>query len=207
MHRRLDTNDIGELRRAWVNEKSSPEILECAPVARRHAQPRGPPRRPAARLRPRPPVRRRCKSVLVERLLQLVDTQERALERRSAAESARLQAGEAPAQQTAGGLTWMDLNRAKFLLRAYLRTRLLKIERHVIHIIKESHIFARLSEQEKEFAKEYVGVVESHYNGSVLSDLPDGFRSMLTQHDRGEGGGDDFDMGAAPRAPPGPRAT
>jgi hypothetical protein len=74
----------------------------------------------------------------------------------------------------------MDLNRVKFLLRAYLRVRLAKvrrrgllppqrtvqtmaahalmpaarqIEEHVLHTIKEEQLFARLSPQEQEFAK------------------------------------------------------
>jgi hypothetical protein len=28
-------SDIAELRRAWINEKASPEILQCAPLAAR----------------------------------------------------------------------------------------------------------------------------------------------------------------------------
>ena len=66
----------------------------------------------------------------------------------------------------------MDLNRVKYLLRAYLRVRLAKarrlsraaccqaltagaaqIEEHVLHTIKEEELFARLSPQEQEFAK------------------------------------------------------
>lgn len=88
---------------------------------------------------------------------------------------------------TCGHASRMDLNRIKYLLRAYLRVRLakvqawlrlrdrgspscafrltlcsrarsnlrssLQIEEHVLHTIKEEHLFNRLSPQEQEFAK------------------------------------------------------
>ncbi|KAH7678607.1 GINS complex subunit Sld5 protein [Dioscorea alata] len=46
----------------------------------------------------------------------------------------------------------MDLDRSQFLLRSYLRLRLQKIEKYMIHISK-TNLWNRLSEEEQRFAK------------------------------------------------------
>ena len=83
-----------------------------------------------------------------------------------------------------------ELNRVRFMLRAYYRTRLFKIEKHVVHVVKEEEIFARLSTQEQEYATNYTNMVEEHF-GSVLGQLPEKYTSMLQQIEEDEG---DFDM-------------
>ena len=88
----------------------------------------------------------------------------------------------------------MDLNRVKFLLRAYLRVRLAKarawplhgaslwlsltqrpaarqIEEHVLYTIKDTQLLSRLSLQEQEFAK-----------GCGLSPLQRASLALLTLH-------------------------
>ena len=80
-----------------------------------------------------------------------------------------------------------ELNRVRFMLRAYYRTRLFKIEQHVVHVVKEEEVFARLSPQEQEYATNYTNMVEEHF-GSVLGQLPDKYTSMLQQIEAGEGG-------------------
>ncbi|XP_042516644.1 DNA replication complex GINS protein SLD5-like [Macadamia integrifolia] len=74
----------------------------------------------------------------------------------------------------------MDLDRALFLLRSYLRTRLQKIEKYFIHISK-SELWNRLSEQEQKFAKKCTDYMEKHLQKSVLSHLPYGYQSILRQ--------------------------
>ncbi|KAL5996482.1 hypothetical protein ACLOJK_026562 [Asimina triloba] len=74
----------------------------------------------------------------------------------------------------------MDLDRMLFLLRSYLRTRLLQIEKYVFHISK-THLWNRLSQEEQKFAKRCTDVMEKHLEQSVLSRLPYGYQSILKQ--------------------------
>ncbi|XP_020596513.1 DNA replication complex GINS protein SLD5 isoform X1 [Phalaenopsis equestris] len=74
----------------------------------------------------------------------------------------------------------MDLDRALFLLRSYLRIRLQKIEKYMIHISK-TNLWNRLSEQEQRFAKRCIDIMENHLEQTVLSRLPYGYQSMLKQ--------------------------
>ena len=83
-----------------------------------------------------------------------------------------------------------ELNRVRFMLRAYYRTRLFKIEQHVVHVVKEDDVFARLSAEEQEYAKNYTNMVEEHF-GSVLGQLPERYTSMLQQIEEEE---TEFDM-------------
>ncbi|XP_047342210.1 DNA replication complex GINS protein SLD5 [Impatiens glandulifera] len=75
----------------------------------------------------------------------------------------------------------MDLDRTLFLLRSYLRTRLLKIEKYTSHIQKTAEIWDRLSRQEQKFAKRCIDDIENHLDTSVLSKLPDRYKSSTKQ--------------------------
>ncbi|KAK1295286.1 hypothetical protein QJS10_CPA16g01678 [Acorus calamus] len=74
----------------------------------------------------------------------------------------------------------MDLDRTLFLLRSYLRIRLLKIQKYVIHYSK-TQLWDRLSEEEQKFAKKCTDILEKHFERSVLSRLPYGYQSILRQ--------------------------
>ncbi|KAI4369518.1 hypothetical protein MLD38_017951 [Melastoma candidum] len=75
----------------------------------------------------------------------------------------------------------MDLDRTQFLLRSYLRTRLLKIERFILHILKTDELHERLSDKEKIFARRCAGVIGKHLDDSVLLNLPENYQSALRQ--------------------------
>ncbi|KAA8531211.1 hypothetical protein F0562_005875 [Nyssa sinensis] len=75
----------------------------------------------------------------------------------------------------------MDVDRTLFLLRSYLRTRLQKIEKHMFHVQKTTELWNRLSRQEQKFAKRSVEDIEQHFEQSVLSKLPDRYKSHLKQ--------------------------
>ncbi|XP_072974661.1 DNA replication complex GINS protein SLD5 isoform X2 [Typha angustifolia] len=74
----------------------------------------------------------------------------------------------------------MDLDRTLYLLRSYLRIRLQKIEKYMIHIAK-TNLWNLLSEQEQKFAKRCTDIMEKHLEQSVLSRLPYGYQSILKQ--------------------------
>lgn len=102
----------------------------------------------------------------------------------------------------ASSIYWMDLDRAKFLLRSYLRVRLHKLEAHVMHAVLEKRIFNRLSKAEQDYALEYVNIVEAHMKRSVLDALPSNYRSLLQQMEEqpeeGDGAPGELDMIDAP---------
>lgn len=75
----------------------------------------------------------------------------------------------------------MDVNRLLFLLRAYLRIRLSKIERFAIHISLTAELWDRLSEQEQAYAQYFVDVLSKHMHSSVLGKLEKAYESMVKQ--------------------------
>ncbi|KAI3993997.1 hypothetical protein MKX01_003010 [Papaver californicum] len=74
----------------------------------------------------------------------------------------------------------MDLDRTEFLLRSYLRTRLQKMEKYMIHISK-TELWNRLSEPEQKFVTSCKENMENHLKQSVLSRLPYGYQDFLKQ--------------------------
>lgn len=46
-----------------------------------------------------------------------------------------------------------ELKRVRYLLQAYLRTRLKKIERFVLHILENEQVLQKLSEKEQTYAQ------------------------------------------------------
>lgn len=133
--------DLAELREAWMNEKSAPEILQCDP-------------RPVSDgLAAASSRLRRFRTELVARLLALASSQARLrrlrhgastrahpvraganspvapqrLARHHNGEPVLVRHGAFSALRPLSALRRMDLNRVKFLLRAYLRTRLVKV--------------------------------------------------------------------------------
>ncbi|MCL7028199.1 hypothetical protein MKW94_018421 [Papaver nudicaule] len=74
----------------------------------------------------------------------------------------------------------MGLDRTEFLLRSYLRTRIQKIQKYVIHISK-TDLWNRLSETEQNFATRCKENMENHLKQSVLSRLPYGYQDFCKQ--------------------------
>ncbi|RUS23201.1 hypothetical protein BC937DRAFT_90785 [Endogone sp. FLAS-F59071] len=66
----------------------------------------------------------------------------------------------------------MEMERVKFLIRSYLRTRLSKIERHTLHILRSDRYRGRLSYDETLYAEQYHRLVEKHQFSSFLYTLP-----------------------------------
>ncbi|GAA0145183.1 hypothetical protein LIER_05435 [Lithospermum erythrorhizon] len=75
----------------------------------------------------------------------------------------------------------MDLDRTMYLLRSYLRTRLQKIEKYMLHIKTTPDLWKRLSIQEMEFTHESIKHMQMHLENTVLSKLPDIYQSLLQQ--------------------------
>ncbi|KAI3867894.1 hypothetical protein MKX03_021301 [Papaver bracteatum] len=131
--------EVELLKRAWRNEKASPEILQFQEDVVRNA------------------------SVQIQNMEDTVEAY----------------AGDGQDALTIS-LYQMDLDRTEFLLRSYLRTRLQKIEKYMIHI-SETELWNRLSKPEQEFAERCKENMGNHLKQSVLSRLPFGYQDFLKQ--------------------------
>ncbi|GAU14998.1 hypothetical protein TSUD_47930 [Trifolium subterraneum] len=89
----------------------------------------------------------------------------------------------------------MDLDRTLFLLRSYLRIRILKIEKYMFHIRKTEELWNRLSKDEKFFTERCTDDLKKHLEESVLSKLPENYQS----HERQSVISEEDDMVPEPR--------
>ena len=120
----------------------------------------------------------------------------------------RIQAGEealealvdlGPEHELERTLRLTALNRVKFLLRSYLRTRLQKIEAHVMHILRHDELAGRLSEKEVAFASSYTTALDQLFKQGVLDRLPAEYQSLLRQLEgRAEEGDEEGKMDMVP---------
>mmetsp|Transcript_7042 Transcript_7042/g.14435 ORF Transcript_7042/g.14435 Transcript_7042/m.14435 type:complete len:216 (-) Transcript_7042:106-753(-) len=77
-----------------------------------------------------------------------------------------------PEQVFSSSLYEMEINRVKFLIAKYLRTRLVKIERFAWKIATDDSFKEKLSESEATFAEKYAETMHKHFTESVLKHLP-----------------------------------
>ncbi|EMD35770.1 hypothetical protein CERSUDRAFT_53180 [Gelatoporia subvermispora B] len=75
-------------------------------------------------------------------------------------------------------LVQTEIERVKFVVRSYIRTRLHKIEKFARFIAATPEMHERLSKAELEHAKRYARLVEYHFNQTVLQSLPEEQRSL-----------------------------
>lgn len=135
----LETTDVELLKKAWRNEKASPEIL-------------------------------RFQSDLVQRAREQIQLLEGTMD----------DFEDNNTDDLLVSIYQMDLDRALFLLRSYLRIRIFKIEKSIAHISR-THLWDRLSDQERNFAKRCIAIMEKHLQQCVLSRLPNGYQSFFKQ--------------------------
>ncbi|KAI4247487.1 MAG: hypothetical protein L6R40_001435 [Gallowayella cf. fulva] len=128
-----ETRDLQELTRAWVTERSAPELL------------------------PWP-------ATLMERVLGRIHQQIEVVEE---------QVGNVdPKTNFRLIIIQTELERFKFLVRSFLRTRIAKIDKHALHILSNPTQTARLSAAELQYANSHQTLLEAHYRSSFLSQFP-----------------------------------
>eukprot|EP00611_Tribonema_gayanum_P014925 TRINITY_DN26492_c0_g1_i1.p1 TRINITY_DN26492_c0_g1~~TRINITY_DN26492_c0_g1_i1.p1 ORF type:complete len:243 (-),score=68.71 TRINITY_DN26492_c0_g1_i1:14-742(-) len=89
-----------------------------------------------------------------------------------------------PDEMYTASLYQMELNRIRFGVTKYLRTRVHKIERDVFYILsntKEMLSSGRLSDQELTYAKVYCDLLHGHLQSTVLDHLPDAYADIRSQ--------------------------
>ncbi|XP_034193725.2 DNA replication complex GINS protein SLD5 [Osmia lignaria lignaria] len=76
----------------------------------------------------------------------------------------------------------MELDRIRFLVSSYLRTRLEKIEKYVIHILSQeadrSLEDCYLTSAELQFAKDYLASIETLFKATALNHMPGNFQGF-----------------------------
>eukprot|EP01132_Coremiostelium_polycephalum_P005719 gene5719-7114_t len=69
----------------------------------------------------------------------------------------------------------MEVERLKYLIRSYLRTRIKKIDKFYAYISQNSTIKSKLSNHELEYCEKFTNLIENHFQITFLESLPKGF--------------------------------
>ncbi|KAG8740950.1 GINS complex subunit [Ceratobasidium sp. 414] len=72
----------------------------------------------------------------------------------------------------------LDMERMKFQIRSYVRTRLYKIEKYASHIMANPELQSRMSVLEQNHAISYKKLFGDHMHRTVLDNLPEHLRSL-----------------------------
>eukprot|EP00158_Paraphelidium_tribonemae_P000610 Partr_v1_DN22986_c0_g1_i2_m42472 putative GINS complex subunit 4 (Sld5 homolog) len=75
----------------------------------------------------------------------------------------------------------LDLDRAKYLLKSYLRARLDKIEKFAPLIMASSEHVEKLSVPERDFCHSFANMLHAHYFQSTFDRLPEKLHELLPQ--------------------------
>jgi len=78
-------------------------------------------------------------------------------------------------------LAQTEIERVKFVVRSYVRTRLSKIESYARWIVSNHLLHGRLSETELKHAQSYAALLSTHFEESVLKALPETQQSLDEQ--------------------------
>ena len=72
----------------------------------------------------------------------------------------------------------IELERYKFLVRSFLRTRISKIDTNIQHYLSAPEYISRLSSPEISYARSHQALIASHYDSSFLSQLPTSLQKL-----------------------------
>ncbi|KAL7798533.1 hypothetical protein V8C37DRAFT_368183 [Trichoderma ceciliae] len=71
-----------------------------------------------------------------------------------------------------------ELERYKFLVRSYLRTRIAKIDKYTLHYLSTQELRQRLSPTELAYATRHQALLHNHYLSSFLSSFPQRLQNL-----------------------------
>lgn len=71
-----------------------------------------------------------------------------------------------------------EMERIKYLIRSYVRTRLHKVEKYSQWIMQNPEVHSSLCGVELSHAERYTELLHTHFQHSVLDSLPDWLRKM-----------------------------
>ncbi|KAJ7119513.1 hypothetical protein C8R44DRAFT_831892 [Mycena epipterygia] len=70
-------------------------------------------------------------------------------------------------------LAQTEVERVKFIVRSYVRTRLFKIETYARYIIANEEVQTRITAAERDYASRHAHLIDRHFYASVLQSLPE----------------------------------
>ncbi|KAJ7086486.1 hypothetical protein B0H15DRAFT_844927 [Mycena belliarum] len=70
-------------------------------------------------------------------------------------------------------LAQTEVERVKFIVRSYVRTRLFKIENYARYIIANEVVQRRITAAERDYASRHAHLIDRHFYSSVLQSLPE----------------------------------
>ncbi|KAJ7186785.1 hypothetical protein C8R46DRAFT_1157963 [Mycena filopes] len=70
-------------------------------------------------------------------------------------------------------LAQTEVERVKFIVRSYVRTRLFKIENYARFIIANEEVQTRITTAERDYASRHAHLIDRHFYSSVLQSLPE----------------------------------
>ncbi|KAF5391392.1 hypothetical protein D9757_001997 [Collybiopsis confluens] len=70
-------------------------------------------------------------------------------------------------------LVQVEVERVKFIVRSYVRTRLFKIEKFARFIMSDATIQTRITAAERAHASRHAHLVDGHFHNTVLQSLPE----------------------------------
>ncbi|KAJ6589050.1 hypothetical protein B0H19DRAFT_1102714 [Mycena capillaripes] len=70
-------------------------------------------------------------------------------------------------------LAQTEVERVKFIVRSYVRTRLFKIENYARYIIANEDVQTRITTAERDYASRHAHLIDRHFYASVLQSLPE----------------------------------
>lgn len=108
----------------------------------------------------------------VKEIKALIDSQEEELEQEKKSSNIAL-------RQT---ISQMEIDRVKYVLVEYLRVRLFKIQKYALYTLKHPDYVSRLSENETEFAKDFLKLEFDHTKQTFLEKLPRVFQDFQEQN-------------------------
>ena len=76
----------------------------------------------------------------------------------------------------------MEIERVKFLLKAYLRARIIKIEKHLLYIIEKDQA-SLLSQAEMEYAWTLCETKKEHFNNEFFNKISKKLNVMSDDND------------------------
>ncbi|KAL9124857.1 MAG: hypothetical protein Q9217_005862 [Psora testacea] len=137
-----ETRDLQELTRAWVTERSAPELLPWPEALMERVLTR---------------IQKQGESANPALQIELVEDQT---------------GNPDPKANFRLIIIQTELERFKYLVRSFLRARIAKIDAHTLHYLSQPSSLSLLSPSELQYARTHTALLHNHYHSSFLSQFP-----------------------------------
>ncbi|KTW28789.1 hypothetical protein T552_01419 [Pneumocystis carinii B80] len=141
-------NDLSELIKTWISERTAPEILPCQTTLLDKMMQR---------------IQQQISFLII-----LIPFIKLTLQ----TELIELKIGQDIKTNFRMILIQTEIERIKYIIRSYLQTRIYKLDKYGIYILQTPECLARLSSIEIEYLKKHQDILMNYYTSAVLKHLP-----------------------------------